>query len=252
MTSDPPPQSPNDGDPNPSEPLPISPATGSSKLLIFHPETHPLPSAHIAQFRACINPAYTLSEKGLFNHLRLPDEDAAEFLSSGRWIFAYYLPHNLSNHIATPIPPPSLPPITDHLGTPHNLTNFSLAGTVSVSIPPYPRYPSTPGFPIFPDSPEIEEFHLHLLATSVGCKQLGVGSKLLDRVREFAEGRMESGKKGKIVAEVLEEVGNTGYYMKRGFVQEGERWGCEPGTWGAVQRFHLRRMVRWVEGAGGK
>jgi hypothetical protein len=242
MIIDPPPPSPDDS--KTSEPLSASPATDSSKILIFHATTYPLPAAHIAQFRECINPAYTLSEKGLFDHLRIPDEDATEFLTPGRWIFACYVPTNTPKDSSEPL----LPPVTDYLGITHELTGYSMAGTVSISMPPYPRTPYTPGFPIFPGTPEVDEFHLHLLVTSVNHKQIGVAARLLNAVQDFAASRIPKGKHGKIVGEVLEEVGNVPYYVRRGFTQEGEKWCCPSGTWGSIERFHLRRMVRRVEG----
>jgi GNAT superfamily N-acetyltransferase len=191
---------------------PLSPA--AFKTVLYHPSTHALPPAHVAALRTLINPAFRHTEGGTFVNPRIPDEEAKELLTAGRWIFCLY---SLGGT--------GLPAAKDHEGVVHDLDGWGLVGTVSLS-----------------KQDEKEEWHVHLLATSLEYPKAGFGARLLAECERFVRDEKEERKV--LVAVAIKELGLGFYYQRRGFREEGEDVVMPVGAWGSIESFTLVRMVK--------
>ncbi|KAF8534084.1 hypothetical protein BDD12DRAFT_897034 [Trichophaea hybrida] len=202
-----------------SSPHSTAPSTPPSpitfKTILYHPSTYALPPAHIATLRSLINTAFTATEGPTFPHPRIPDSEAQELLTPGRWIFCLYSPRRVG-----------LPAAKDHAGVVHELDGWGLVGTVSLS------------------NHEEEEWHINLLATSLEYPKAGIGARLLEECERFVRDERE----GKVlVAMAIEKFGLGLYYQKRGFrEEEAGKVRMPVGAWGSTEGFTLVKMVKVI------
>ena len=214
---------------------PPSPANLQFKTIIYYPALHPLPQLHLTALRDLINPAYSSRELNTFTISRIPDEEAIEISTPGRWVLCLYAPS-----ASSPLPIT----VTDHVGVTHDLSGLALVGTVSISRHKLGTVEGGPAAFRGDGKEELVEgtgeWHIHLLAASVEMPRAGLGARALQAAADFVAHTGEA-----VVAYSIVEFGNVDYYERRGFVEvEGARIQMKAGSWDCTQPFTLARMVK--------